>query len=268
MSYLQSEAAGGAPVELYRFVRKGEEWTYTSGDAPVVHDERTYRPEVIGRSSIDASEEDGAGSVDVEMDAGLAIVPQFIHGLAPTPVWLVVTRLHRGSEDAVVVFRGQVSSMALNNSVATLHCVPTRKAVERAVPRPFYQRMCNHVLYDSFCKADREEHRVETVVLQSSGIHMTLDPGMGFWKFDIPGYFSAGFVQVRDTEIRSFIVTHDGPLLTMLSHVSGFEVGAQVDVYPGCDRMERTCHEKFQNIENFLGFPDIPTKNPFMQVIL
>jgi len=36
-----------------------------------------------------------------------------------------------------------------------------------------------------------------------------------------------------------------------------------VKIYPGCDRVRATCESKFDNLDNFGGFPWIPTKNPF-----
>ena len=39
-------------------------------------------------------------------------------------------------------------------------------------------------------------------------------------------------------------------------------VGKQVIVYAGCDKTPQTCKNKFNNLQNFRGFPYIPVKNP------
>ena len=39
--------------------------------------------------------------------------------------------------------------------------------------------------------------------------------------------------------------------------------GETVSLYPGCDHTLQTCHGRFNNAENFGGFPWIPRRNPF-----
>jgi hypothetical protein len=43
----------------------------------------------------------------------------------------------------------------------------------------------------------------------------------------------------------------------------GIAVGQAVTLYPGCDHTTTTCDGKFSNLNNYGGFPHIPTKNPF-----
>jgi hypothetical protein len=40
-------------------------------------------------------------------------------------------------------------------------------------------------------------------------------------------------------------------------------VGDNVTLTAGCDRTRATCVAKFNNLANFMGFPYIPTKNPY-----
>ena len=35
-----------------------------------------------------------------------------------------------------------------------------------------------------------------------------------------------------------------------------------MDAYPGYDGSPATCVDKFDNLDNFVGFPYIPSKNP------
>ena len=45
-------------------------------------------------------------------------------------------------------------------------------------------------------------------------------------------------------------------------------LGDDVIAYAGCDKLNSTCHTKFNNIVNFGGFPFIPSDNPFTGTII
>jgi hypothetical protein len=47
--------------------------------------------------------------------------------------------------------------------------------------------------------------------------------------------------------------------------IPGAAVGDDVTIWVGCDKSPTTCLNKFDNIFNFRGFPDIPKEddNPF-----
>ena len=52
-------------------------------------------------------------------------------------------------------------------------------------------------------------------------------------------------------------------MLTLSRAVPGLLTGAAITLYPGCDHTRATCAAKFANLDNFGGFPWIPTRNPF-----
>lgn len=269
MTYLEREAEGGAPIECYKFVRQGAKWLYTSGDAPITIGTETFLPVVIHRTAPESGEETDSGAIDISLDKTLAVVPEHVSGSSPTPVWVVVFRQHRTGEQAII-FQGQVSAIALRGGEATFHCTPTRRSLERLVPRMLYQRMCNHVLYDAGCKVIREEYRVDVEVLSVEGNELEV-LGLATWSVLNEPWSQGGFLQIPDTTIRGFIqqeIIHDPPnehisTLVLLRAIPGITVGMDLWVYAGCDRLEETCHIKFSNIVNFLGFPDIPNQSPF-----
>lgn len=265
MTYLLKEYAGGEPIELYQFVRAGAMWLYTSADYAITHNGQTYQPVVIARGAIAASDEANSGSVDVSCDSGLSIIPQFVQGVVPSPLWLTIFRMHQGDSDAVVIFQGQVSSAVVTGREATLHCTPTRRAMEKNCPRILYQRQCNHFLYDVGCKLDPNSFKTTGQITATAGPVLTVNTAVGLGT----DWFTGGYLQIPGTEVRAFITKHDDATgdITLLQLVPGLAVGVTVDLYAGCDRLEETCHVKFGNIDNFLGFPDIPNQNPFSQVL-
>ncbi|WP_269915579.1 phage BR0599 family protein [Acinetobacter sp. HY1485] len=49
---------------------------------------------------------------------------------------------------------------------------------------------------------------------------------------------------------------------------SDLALGDVVSIYPGCDKLNTTCTDKFNNILNFGGFPFMPSSNPFVGTII
>jgi hypothetical protein len=52
--------------------------------------------------------------------------------------------------------------------------------------------------------------------------------------------------------------------LSLQMPIVGLQIGDSVEVYAGCDWLVQTCNGKFGNKNNFGGFPELPTKNPFI----
>lgn len=84
--------------------------------------------------------------------------------------------------------------------------------------------------------------------LQPTGWH---DYGAVVWETGA----NAGVVM----EVRTFTQgTPDQTVRLFLDLPQDIAVGDRGRIYPGCDKRRVTCVDKFQNILNFRGFPDIP----------
>lgn len=60
-------------------------------------------------------------------------------------------------------------------------------------------------------------------------------------------------------EVRTFTqATPDQTVRLFLDLPKDIQVGDRGRIYPGCDKLRSTCINKFNNIVNFRGFPDIP----------
>ena len=64
-----------------------------------------------------------------------------------------------------------------------------------------------------------------------------------------------------------WITAHVGDTLTLSYPFKGMAPGETVSVFPGCDGLESTCRNKFNNVLNFSGFTRLPSKNPFSSSI-
>lgn len=262
MTYLGSETSqwGGKPVELYRFTRGLNIWTYTTADEAIVFDGESYAPVTMRRGDLPMNDERENATLDLYMDPTIAVVADFISGASPSPTGLTLMRRHRdeavGSEQAVL-FIGQVGVCEFTEGEAHLVCVPLQKALQRRVPRWLYQTQCNHMLYDAFCGINPAAFTFPGTIGAMTGIVLTVPEASA--KPD--GYYNGGFL--KDGETYAFIQTHVGDQITLLARSPSLALGDVVMLTAGCDRTRGTCLAKFANLPNFMGFPYIPDQNPY-----
>lgn len=106
---------------------------------------------------------------------------------------------------------------------------------------------------------NQEAYKVQGSILSVSG-GLTLTISEAALKPD--GYFTGGMLKLPDNTSR-FIVAHAGDQITISRPVAQAIGNLTASIYPGCDHLKETCNNKFQNLDNFGGFPFIPGRNPF-----
>lgn len=274
----ESSLQDAQPVELYRFVHGLDSYCFTSADVPCVFKGETYEPEAISRSTIDQSQEDQAGSLEVSMPRECAVAALFIAYLPSVPVKLYVYRTHRNSPDVVQTFQGTVVSATYTENECKLRCAANADILSRIIPIAIYQPQCNHVLFSTSnkydleggtraqnigCNADKAAFRVPVQVYAVDELTVS-GTGLG----DKPeGWFAYGYVErVRDGDVR-WITQHTGSSIELSYPFKDLGPGEVLYAYPGCDRLESTCRSKFNNVVHFGGFTRMPAKNPFTNSI-
>ena len=259
------------PVEVYTFQRGSRRWNYTSSDEDKVLNSVTYRAVPISRSRIEATQDPGKTSLTISVQNTLEFVRQYV-ATSPTDVVSVsLQRYHEGFPDEVVVpWRGRVTNVSFNESTSEteITCQPLYTSLRRPGLRRVYQSSCPHVLYNSPCNVVRENLGAAVVVesvtgnvLQSSNfIQNTANPFAADW-------FTGGFIEVNIGQgaiDRRFIIEHDNDAGTVTLNLpaSSIVAGTNLIAYAGCNHSPTVCKGKFNNLDNYGGFPFIPTKNP------
>lgn len=260
MSYadLETSRYGGKPVECYRFTHVDQTWRWTSADQPVQLSVGQFTPVPISRTGFATSEEDGAGMVEVSVMRDNPVAAMVLPILPVQPITLTIFRAHRGDNEVVLAWQGEVVSGRPQGAQVVLACAPALYPLRNKLPSMTYQTQCNHALYGAGCQVDPSSFRVPALVSVVSGATLTVGAAAAFPD----GWFNAGWVQ-RDNGERRFILGHTGDQLTLHWAFSDLASTEEVDLYPGCDRTEQVCATKFGNLVNHFGFPRIPTKNPF-----
>ncbi|MCL3883718.1 DUF2163 domain-containing protein [Marivita sp. GX14005] len=163
-----------------------------------------------------------------------------------------------------VLFRGTLGEITRAGGAFQAELRGLTEWLNRPVGR-VYQAPCSAVLGDAACGVDLSDpaFRAEAVVAEVLEVGMVLSvPG----AFD-PGWFQRGRLNVLDGaaqglwgSVKRDVAGEGGarrvelwePLRATLA------AGDRVALIAGCDKRFATCREKFGNVLNFQGFPDIP----------
>lgn len=270
----ESSAVDAQPVELYRITHGLSIYCYTSADKAQTHLSETYVPEAISRTQVDQSQEDHAGSLTLTLPRENPVAALFIAYLPPVPVRVTIYRRHRNGTQTVQAFAGSVSSAVFRENECELRCAADTEVLSRIIPIAVYQPQCNHVLYSRSkshdlesgsraqtigCNVNKDAFRTSVTIHAASGLNVA---GSGFSQLPA-GYFTYGYVErALDGDVR-WITSHSGANIVLSYPFPDLAPGETLHTYPGCDGLERTCREKFNNVINFGGFTRMPAKNPF-----
>lgn len=248
------------PVELYLFENGQTRYAYTSGSRPHLHaDGQVYSPLAIKRGKIQRSAEDFKNKLTIEMPGDSQIPLLFRNSLPTNHVYLRVFRAQRDEKEKFInIFSGEVSSVAWNNSVATIECNPASALLRRQTLRMGYHAQCNHHLFDDMCGLRIEQWQEEVIVIEikDSGYQVVIEG-----KSQPDAYYIAGLMSVNNRDYRTVMGIQDD-IIDLMSPIDGLKPGDKVKLSKGCDRSAASC-SSFNNFDNFFGCLTIPDLNPF-----
>lgn len=261
------------PSEFYRFVQGSTVYTLTSADEAVEHNGETYEPVPIGRSNIEQTQEIQKATLKLELPPDHPLVT--LHLTTPPTLQTTLTVFRDDdSTSAAVIWKGRVASVAVDKGVASIECESVFTSLSRPGLRARYQRSCRHALYGRGCNLEAEDFAVTGTVESISGAVVNVTEAAD----EADGWYLGGMLQASDGTFR-YITGHSGKQLTLSRELdslteafdnSGYGKnygnyygGIEVSIYPGCDHTLSTCNTKFDNKDNYGGFPWIPSKNPF-----
>lgn len=260
----EEEKVKRKPVELYHIWEDGgDNWYYTSGDVAVSYDGNTYNPATISRDSVRYNSQLEAQTMEIKVSY---LEPATVNFLSMNPVkilWVSCMKLHRDQSplEAMVVFIGQIKTVGFKGVQAKVNCVGFEHFLKKTIPTWRYQLNCNHNVFDDKCGLTKSSYKTTTTVtLDSTGLIIS---SADFGTKD-DGYFTGGEIEFGD-ESRT-AVAHEGNDVTLMYRFLGDVDGQSIGAYPGCDGRVETCRDKYSNVNNFLGFPFIPTENPALRV--
>jgi len=258
---LESGEYSGQPIEIYTFVRQGNIWRYTSADEDQNVNGHVYTALPISRNNIEQTQEMARSNLNIQISKNAPFLLQF-RGSPPTSVInFTLQRFHEGYSDYITMWLGRVVNIKFLEREAEVRCEPIYTSLKRPVLRLRYQTTCPHVLYGNACRVNRSNHAVNAILLLNGGSSLVASAFA-----DKPdGYFTGGYVDwsSEGNTLRRFITSHSGQTIQINLPFAGIQGNAEIVVYPGCDHLLGTCHDKFNNEDNYGGQPFYPGKNPF-----
>lgn len=266
----------GSPILLFQFVQGVLVWRYTSTAFPVQHLGVTWVPTPITPGNVTQSGDMTKDTLSLQFPRGHEFARQFL-GYTPDQVTTVtVFRGHANDPDGqfIAYWKGRVASFKAARDSLSVECEPIFTSLRRPGLRARWQRSCRFALYHRGCGLNAEDFGTDGLCTVADGVNITV-PEAALLP---AGWLIGGMVRTPDGVLR-YIVNHSDDQIRLIRPVESltkavaesgygqgygqFYGGVSVRLYPGCDHSPSTCKNKFDNLNNFGGFPWIPTKNPF-----
>lgn len=260
-------------IELYKFVMGSTTWTYTSGNEAIVYNSETYSKVSLGRGESETRNELSKAKMDVRLDVLDSMAQQILTVFTEQTLSLTLYVQDQETSTTSVAWKGRLSSMKPTKNTLVLTFESVFTSLRRPGLRARYQKICRHVLYGRGCGLDQDDFLVSGRLTALVGNVASVTEA----ALESDGYYLGGMLRAPNG-LYGFIVGHTGstltlqrPLETLVSdwnnsgyglNYGGFYGGIPVDIFPGCDHLRTTCLDKFNNLDNYGGFPWIPSRNP------
>ena len=277
---IETSAAEGRPYFLYQFVEGDQVWRFTSratvwtsagsGGTAI-----TWEPAAVAHGDVVQTSAVERGVLELTWPLSHPFARRFLGPMGNTPVTLTIFRGHEQVlGERVAHWKGRIVGAEVEGQRILLSCESIFSTLRRAGVRAKYQRLCRHALYGRGCGLDIAMHWISgtlSAVVGSGSVVIILEAA------DQPeGWYRGGVL--RFGPHLGFVIGHAGSILSLsrpmpelvaalatpeLDPDTGDPLPVLVDIAPGCDLRAATCAQKFGNLLNFGGFPEIPGRNPF-----
>ena len=276
---LESSVADGRPYFLYQFVEGDQVWRFTSRAAAWTSagsggEAITWEPAALAHGDVVQTSEIERAQLELSWPVSHPFARRFLTPLGNTPVTLTIFRGHEQVPgETVAHWKGRVVGADVEGQRILLLAESIFSTLRRAGVRAKYQRLCRHALYGRGCGLDIAQYWLTGTVsaVAVGGAVVTLAEAAA----QPDGWYRAGVLRLSGQ--FGFITGHAGAVLTLsrpmrelvtalatpdIDPETGAPMPLLVDIAPGCDLRAVTCGEKFGNLLNFEGFPEIPGRNP------
>ena len=249
-------------VELYAFSSSNAQFYLTPHEFDVDLDGTPYTSLSIERNELALGAEAAKSALELKLPPSCDLVRHLLSASLTGDTTSVTLRIGRRDNWgdywwlSGTRWMGRVLGVEVDADAARIRCESAQVSLKRIGLRRLYSRKCSHVLYSNACGASPITG--SAFVLDVYGRNVELDGG-------VPGSVSAGlaggWLQTPDGA-RHMIINDTGSGVELLYPVA-IEPGTEVLLTVGCDHSTATCAGRFGNLDNYGGFPAIPSKNPF-----
>lgn len=176
--------------------------------------------------------------------------------------------------DLFMEFRGVVDAIGFDDYNITANAVSLMLQEDRPIPRFNNQYSCNHQLYGTFCGVIQAVFETTVSIAAVNRVDKTVQINITSVNVGNPirniviteDFFEGGLAIDNQGNkigiVSSALVPATGVKLHLQWWPYQLAPGQNITVYPGCNRTKKHCHERFENVFRFGGFPFIPASNP------
>lgn len=262
MAWLDIEKSeeSAKPLELY-YIKLGlNEYYLTDFYQNYTFEGKTYIPVQIARNEIIIDDTTFDDKIKIKVPLRSTIGKALRNETNEQETNVVIRRAFQGETETLILWRGVVYSREIESGYLTIVCLPINYKLEKVGNRSVYSRLCSHLIYDqTTCKVNKNSfvtNATLTAISQKTAVvSATLD-----------SKFVGGYIEFANGQAR-MITDVNGSTITLLSELYNIPTDRTVKIYLGCDRTQDCCKTRFNNIENYGGFPYIPIKNIFTSSI-
>lgn len=261
------ERLGGKPRDLYTFARSDQMWRYanasravtvTYGVTPI-----TYDAGVIERGDLQRGQEPGAIKVHVKLARTMPIAA----ALREYRAHPMVLGIHRYQVDPtatpVLQAYGDIAGVTLNEGWVEFDLVSSESRFSLPFPRKIFAAQCQLPTYEWRCGLNQDDFAADATITAIDGSFVSVDAVPGAIS---DAYYDGGKIVIPSTREEMYVATRGGvgglDFQIFGPMPDGVAVGDSVQLIPGDDHSLATCRDKFDNVDNFLGFNELPVTDP------
>lgn len=269
MSYSAKDrsVSSGAPIECYAFVASHKTWRYTSYHKQITVAGAVYDPLPITRTALETgSVIDSVVTMDFNIPFDSELAKTFCFMISPKTLIVTVRRVHEGDDyatDYKVEWIGEIIGTASVDRWATIKTASLLQTkLNSNLASVYYQKVCNHVLYDTRCKVNRASFTASAIVTKIQSQIITVDNMF----FPADTLVAGEMVNTRTGELQG-IISNSSNVIRIGYPFFDLVVGDTVELTQGCNHLRLgDCKARFNNVPNYGGYDFIPEVNPFQQL--
>lgn len=262
---IEASIQDGSPIHLFEFLFEGTYYRYTNDPSSVTALTYTWTPANIDMGQVEVTEDINKNGLELRFPRTDTFASLFLTDQQNAVSTLTVYRGYENDNDYLAYWKGRVVSASIQNNEITLQCESVFTSMRRPGVRGKFTKQCRHSLYGRGCNIDANDSAsdaiyLEDIVTDVSADGLTLTVDIASTKAD--GWFTGGMIK-SDEDTYRFIRSHVGSTLVISRPYNEVVSSNTVRIYPGCSRSMDDCLNKFNNLDNFGGFPYTPENNPF-----
>jgi Phage conserved hypothetical protein BR0599/Uncharacterized conserved protein (DUF2163) len=253
-------------VELYAFNSSSAQFYLTPHEFDVALDGTVYKSFPLERNELALGAEAAKAALELKLPPDCDLVRHLLQTALrgeTTSITLRIAQRYIWDDSWWISgtrWMGMVLSMEVSDDVARVRCESAQVSLKRIGLRRLYSRKCSHVLYSRACGATPISASSQVGDISRRNVDL-----VGGVPASVDGGLAGGWLQTPQGE-RHMIVSQYGDISAggvELLYPVAMEVGTQVLLTVGCDHSMQACASRFNNLDNYGGFPSIPSKNPF-----